>query len=438
MGKTLFLFVAGISFSGILLVSTLQRTAFTADEELAEYGAEVIAREIALTGMNEGEEAIFASYRKNGNYTGTPQLKGSFDGGTYTVSIGSTQKITPILGNGSVSGNHTDPKNNKKVIICHIPPGNPGNAHTISINKNAFQTHVTHHDDYDGPCLPPTINTTIEIKSVGQFDGQRYTVRREYETLPTAGVPDFMKNTITSDGNFIVESKVTIGAPAGENADIHTNGNIELKSGKAEIHGFGYHKGNAVFDNGQKADEAFLPNSNPSSLSVTQKASEIKIPIFKAESFSHLATVKTNSDLELSGTYALGTEKNPVIWYVAGNIKTKNNVTFTGYGMFLVKGNVEIEHKVTLSGATDESTLGIYTSGNIELKNGNLNVAGQWWANGNVKLEDKTTFTGSITTDGNVEFLGDVNMTYRAASSALTGPFGEGGVTLKLAGAQEW
>ena len=32
--------------------------------------------------------------------------------------------------------------NNAKVEMCHIPPGNPGNAHTICVNANAVPAHL--------------------------------------------------------------------------------------------------------------------------------------------------------------------------------------------------------------------------------------------------------------------------------------------------------
>lgn len=38
-----------------------------------------------------------------------------------------------------------------KVTICHIPPGNPGNAHTISVSRNALPAHLAHGDS-EGPC----------------------------------------------------------------------------------------------------------------------------------------------------------------------------------------------------------------------------------------------------------------------------------------------
>ena len=41
-----------------------------------------------------------------------------------------------------------------KVLICHVPPGNPSNAQTICISKNAVSTHVPNHGgDYLGSCF---------------------------------------------------------------------------------------------------------------------------------------------------------------------------------------------------------------------------------------------------------------------------------------------
>jgi hypothetical protein len=38
-----------------------------------------------------------------------------------------------------------------KVEICHIPPGNPSNFHTIMVNANALAAHLA-HGDFAGPC----------------------------------------------------------------------------------------------------------------------------------------------------------------------------------------------------------------------------------------------------------------------------------------------
>ena len=43
-----------------------------------------------------------------------------------------------------------------RVDICHIPPGEPDNVHTITISESALQTHLDHGDTL-GPCAPDRV-----------------------------------------------------------------------------------------------------------------------------------------------------------------------------------------------------------------------------------------------------------------------------------------
>ena len=49
----------------------------------------------------------------------------------------------------------------KKCTICHVPPGNPPNAHTLTIGCSAVQAHLRNHPgDCLGPCpCQPTPTT---------------------------------------------------------------------------------------------------------------------------------------------------------------------------------------------------------------------------------------------------------------------------------------
>jgi hypothetical protein len=47
--------------------------------------------------------------------------------------------------------NYVPPQTGNWITICHIPPGNPNNPITITININALSTHLA-HGDYIGPC----------------------------------------------------------------------------------------------------------------------------------------------------------------------------------------------------------------------------------------------------------------------------------------------
>jgi uncharacterized protein len=49
--------------------------------------------------------------------------------------------------------------NNDKVLVCHIPPGNPANAHTICISENGVPAHLA-HGCHLGPCDPVPPDTT--------------------------------------------------------------------------------------------------------------------------------------------------------------------------------------------------------------------------------------------------------------------------------------
>ncbi len=41
-------------------------------------------------------------------------------------------------------------------LLCHVPPGNPDNGHTICIGQKALDKHLAQHSgDHCGPCEPP-------------------------------------------------------------------------------------------------------------------------------------------------------------------------------------------------------------------------------------------------------------------------------------------
>jgi len=53
-----------------------------------------------------------------------------------------------------------------KVAICHIPPGNPGNAHVITVSVNALEAHLQ-HGDY---VMQPGMSCPAEEPDIVPFD----------------------------------------------------------------------------------------------------------------------------------------------------------------------------------------------------------------------------------------------------------------------------
>jgi len=50
--------------------------------------------------------------------------------------------------------------------ICHAPPGNPENAHTITIGKPAVRAHFANHDgDTPGPCGSPNLEDLEDLQT---------------------------------------------------------------------------------------------------------------------------------------------------------------------------------------------------------------------------------------------------------------------------------
>jgi hypothetical protein len=48
-----------------------------------------------------------------------------------------------------------DPADTKKTTVCHIPPGNPANKHTICIGNPGVPPHLAHGDFLGSCCGAP-------------------------------------------------------------------------------------------------------------------------------------------------------------------------------------------------------------------------------------------------------------------------------------------
>jgi hypothetical protein len=61
-----------------------------------------------------------------------------------------------------------DPADTKKTTVCHIPPGNPANEHTICVGNPAVPAHLA-HGDFVGSCCGATPGD--DGGTVGDTDG---------------------------------------------------------------------------------------------------------------------------------------------------------------------------------------------------------------------------------------------------------------------------
>jgi hypothetical protein len=273
-----------------------------------------------------------------------------------------------------------------------------------------------------------TSNTVLRgrlITSIGAYNNNFHTIRAVVQ-LPgqIMGVPNFFKYSMASDGNITLDRNnlVTDDNNKMWNANIHTNGNFFMY-GNPIINGFVTYKGNGISDPAYRLNTNIRPNYNPNNLPVHNKAPELPIPLFKPEDFESKATIKYNNSVTISGNQNLGTKANPAIIFVNGDLTVRGN--FTGYGVFVVKGNVNVNGSIDFTSVDPtNNNLGIYTSGNVTLKG--AIVRSQILSNGNIFVGSNLNLYGGIITKGNIIFEGDATFNYHPPTPELTIPFFKG------------
>lgn len=98
-----------------------------------------------LTGANAGSTTDYAV-----TADGMLSIVISVTGGDLTSMF--TVECTPA---------NTDAPDYPPGMLCHIPPGNPNAAHTITVGEAAVPAHLA-HGDTEGPC-PEGVNTRYDI-----------------------------------------------------------------------------------------------------------------------------------------------------------------------------------------------------------------------------------------------------------------------------------
>jgi hypothetical protein len=98
-----------------------------------------------------------------GNYSVAEETKAGFNSTNATsmpVTVENMDVTNVNFTNQPVAPTATPTVTPKKVTICHIPPGNPENRQTITVDESAVQAHLKHGDTL-GPCVTPTPTPTI-------------------------------------------------------------------------------------------------------------------------------------------------------------------------------------------------------------------------------------------------------------------------------------
>jgi hypothetical protein len=93
----------------------------------------------------------------SGTAGGSNTKRPGSSGTTGTTASGTTGTKTNGTNGGNTSGtsgntsDNTSDADNEKVTVCHIPPGNASNRHSLVIARSALKAHLA-HGDKEGAC----------------------------------------------------------------------------------------------------------------------------------------------------------------------------------------------------------------------------------------------------------------------------------------------
>ena len=217
--------------------------------------------------------------------------------------------------------------NKEKVVICHIPPDNPDNAHTIEVAKPAELAHLA-HGDYSGQCGDgdsSDLDTTAPLISNVSSNVSTNTADITWDTDEESDSVVWYSTTtpVALSSSLLIES-----------ADLVTSHTISLSG--LSINTTYYFIVSSLDSSGNKA------TSTESSFITL--ISDTTAPIISNISLS----VSTNTaDI----TWDTDEESDSVVWY-----STTTPLIISGDTLFIDSSNLVTTHNISLSGLDSSTT----------------------------------------------------------------------------------
>lgn len=272
---------------------------------------------------------------------------------------------------------------------------------------------------YPGGPADPGIQNGRLVVSTGTVQGVSVTIRSIVDLEHEDNVPPGLGYAMMSDKDLSLTGGMTIrddGNPAW-NADVHTN-QLMTVTGTNSVSGYGTYTGSIASTPTDNAAATFVPNVY-SGGPTHYWHPRVDLPEIDPAQWAKLATRTFMSNTKLSGNITLGSKDAPEIVYVNGNLEIAGTVT--GYGVFLVSGDLILKGNTTVA-AKDPSgnNLGIIAGGKVRAT-GNVDITATILSKDNFEANGNVSVTGSITTKGLIKINGDVDVKYRPMLKEITG-----------------
>ena len=299
----------------------------------------------------------------------------------------------------------------------------------------------------DGPNEVTVRSTGMAYATDGDTIEFNVQVKFKRRTVLPKHAPPFMRYAVISDEELVLQGNIYIeGDAANElNGNVHTNDKLRMNGNAALTKGFGTFKLVAIPSEAALADN-FVPIYNPGNAPTCFQADEVSIPTMDPGALASTLVIDSTSTggLVISNDINFGgTREDPYIWHIQGDLLIQGGgMTIDGYHMFLIEGQADIRANVEVGNSGynggEESSIAFYTSMGVQLRGG-AQVSGQIYSNGKVEFFAGTPAVyGSVTTKGEVDFRGNVNIYYREPSPGLTQEFQDNIDVLERIAYSEW
>lgn len=125
-----------------------------------------VKSEVGKAKKNQAITTSFSTSNSNININGGQVTNNSITGLTIDKTGGKQIVITgfTIDWNWNTCDANVSCENNDQTLLCHVPPGNPANKHTIKASAASHPAHLG-HGDYLGPCNANDVVTALTCEA---------------------------------------------------------------------------------------------------------------------------------------------------------------------------------------------------------------------------------------------------------------------------------
>jgi hypothetical protein len=235
-------------------------------------------------------------------------------------------------------------------------------------------------------------------------------------------IPEFFLYSVVGGEEVTLNGSpvyVTESSDPALNATIHSNNTVILNGKRIAVEGFVTYVDNIIIDGD---DITIIPNSNPTNLPSHFQVSGINIPSIEVEDFKSISDIIYDGDKELNGLIKLGTQADPYIIYVSGNLYL-DRATFDGYGIVLAEKEIEVVSDVLNSSSNTDHSKVLFVGGDkFKVNNSLTTLQAAIYSKYEININGESiVMEGSLATPRKNTLNGNrINLYYKPVYSGLS------------------